>query len=96
MRTYYRLEMVCEQLELSHAQLRRYERVGLIVPSGRPEHQHGHPCYTEQDLQRIRRIRRLQRDLGLNLASLQVVMHMRDQIEELQRRLEEQIGRGST
>jgi DNA-binding transcriptional MerR regulator len=65
-RRFYRIEMVCEMVEVSPAQLRRYERAGLVAP---------------------RRIRRLQRDLGLDLAGTEVAMRLLDQIEDLQRRL---------
>jgi MerR family transcriptional regulator, heat shock protein HspR len=90
MRRYYRVDMVCEQLELPRAQLRRYEQLGLIRPSGEPEAGAVSPRYTEEDLRRLRRIRRMQRDLGLNLAGLEVAMRLLDQIDDLRRRLEEQ------
>jgi len=85
---YYRVEVVCEILELPRAHLRRYERLGLIVPSGAPDDASGTHRYTEDDLRRLRRIRRMQRDLGLDPAGLQVAMHLLDQIAELQRQLE--------
>lgn len=88
-RHYYRIEVVCERLDLPRAQLRRYEQLGLIAPSGDPEHASAPPRYTDEDLRRLRRIRRMQRDLGLNLAGLQVAMRLLDQIHELQRRLDE-------
>ncbi|HWE64436.1 MAG TPA: chaperone modulator CbpM [Chloroflexota bacterium] len=86
---YYRVEVVCEQLEIPRAQLRRYEQLGLIAPSGAPEQESASPRYTDEDLRRLRRIRRMQRDLGLNLAGLQVALRLLDQIADLQRRLEE-------
>jgi MerR family transcriptional regulator/heat shock protein HspR len=83
------VEIVCEQLQIPRAQLHRYERLGLIAPSGTSEDEPATPRYTEDDLRRLRRIRRLQRDLGLDLAGLQVAVRLLDQISELQRRLEE-------
>ncbi|MGH2347108.1 MAG: MerR family transcriptional regulator, partial [Chloroflexota bacterium] len=62
--TYYRIEVVCELLELPRAQLRRYERIGLVAPSRTPDDRA--PRYSEEDVRRIRRLRRMQRDLGLN------------------------------
>jgi DNA-binding transcriptional MerR regulator len=83
------VEIVCEQLQMPRAQLHRYEQLGLIAPSGAPVDASASPRYTEEDLRRLRRIRRLQRDLGLDLAGLQVAVRLLDQIADLQRRLEE-------
>ena len=41
-RMYYRIEVVSELLEMPRAQLKRYERLGLIAPSGEPEHERAH------------------------------------------------------
>jgi MerR family transcriptional regulator/heat shock protein HspR len=84
----YRVEVVTEILDIPRAQLRRYEAAGLFRPSGEPEGPRGRARYTDEDLRRIRRIRRLQRDLGLNLAGLQVTMRLLDQLEALQRQSE--------
>jgi len=86
---YYRFEVVCELLEFSRPQLRRYVQAGLIEASGEPEERGGPGRFTEDDLRRARRIRRLERDLGLNLAGLEVVMGLIDQVEALQRQLAE-------
>jgi MerR family transcriptional regulator, heat shock protein HspR len=86
---FYRVDVFCEVVDLDRAQLRRYERAGLIAPSGEPEHGGSGPRYTEADIRRARRIRRMQRDLGLNIAGLQVALHLLDQMEALQRRLEQ-------
>lgn len=87
-RRYYRVDVVCAQLEIPRAQLRRYEQLGLIAPSGEPDESSA-PRYSEEDLRRLRRIRRLQRDLGLNLAGIHVAVRLLDQIADLQRRLDE-------
>jgi DNA-binding transcriptional MerR regulator len=85
--TYYRIEVVCELLELPRAQLRRYERIGLVAPSRAPDDRAAR--YSEDDVRRIRRLRRMQRDLGLNMAGLQVAARLLDQIEALRRQLDE-------
>jgi MerR family transcriptional regulator/heat shock protein HspR len=86
-RRYYRIEMVCQMVELSPAQLHRYERAGLVAPSGKLGDRPAEYAYTEEDVRRVRRIHRLQRDLGLDLAGTEVAMRLLDQIEDLQRRL---------
>ena len=84
---YYRVEVVRELLDLSRSQLRRYQQAGLIEASGDPGTPGGPRRFTEDDVRRARRIRRLERDLGLNLAGLEVVMRLVDQVEALQRQL---------
>jgi len=84
---YYRVEVVRELLDLSRSQLRRYQQAGLVEASGDPETPGGSRRFTEEDVRRARRIRRLERDLGLNLAGLEVVMRLVDQVEALQRQL---------
>jgi MerR family transcriptional regulator/heat shock protein HspR len=86
---YYRVDVFCEVVELPRAQLRLYERAGLIAPSGEPENEGARPRYTDDDIRRARRIRRMQRDLGLNIAGLQVALHLLDQVEALQRLIDE-------
>jgi MerR family transcriptional regulator/heat shock protein HspR len=61
----------------------RYERASIVVPLrvGRRRH------YQPDDLKRIRRASRLQRDLGINLAGVEVVLRLTEQIADLQRRI---------
>jgi MerR family transcriptional regulator/heat shock protein HspR len=86
---YYRIETVCEVLELSRAQVRRYEQVGLLASADDGERRTPARRYTEEEVRRLRRLRRMQRDLGLNMAGLEVAMHLLEQIEELRRQLNE-------
>jgi MerR family transcriptional regulator/heat shock protein HspR len=60
--------------------LRRYEEWGLVEParSGRTR------LYSEADIDRILRIRRLMNDLGVNLAGVAAVLHLRQQVIALQ------------
>jgi len=84
---YYRVEVVRDLLDLTPAQLRRYLHAGLIAASADPARPGGPRRFTEEDVRRARRVRRLERDLGLNQAGLEVVMRLVDQIEALQRQL---------
>jgi MerR family transcriptional regulator/heat shock protein HspR len=61
--------------------LRYYERAGLVAPArskGRIR------LYSMHDLERVRHIRRLVDDLGVNLAGVEVIMRMTDQIRALE------------
>jgi len=49
----------------------------------------GEPGYSARDIERLAQIRRLHELLGLDLAAVEVVLHLRDQVEELLARLEE-------
>jgi len=88
-RVVYRIEIVSELLDVPRSQIRRYERLGLITPSGGIDPGTASRVYSEDDIRRLRRIRRIQRDLGLNLEAVQVVMRLVDQIEQLQRQINE-------
>ena len=68
-----------------HAQtLRYYERVGLVTPS---RTQGNIRLYSQRDVERLLQIQRLVNDLGLNLAGVDVILRMTQQIEELQQQL---------
>lgn len=74
--------------------LRTYERLGLINPqrSGRNVR-----LYSERDVERLRQIQRLTQEMGVNLAGVEVVLKLLDQMEGLQReneRLRDHIQRG--
>ena len=66
--------------------LRYYERAGLVEPArskGRIR------LYSLYDLERVRQIRRLTVDLGVNLAGVEVIMRLTDRIRELERQIGE-------
>ena len=69
-----------------HAQtLRYYEKAGLIQPSrskGRNR------LYSQADVERLRQIRRLTDDLGLNLAGVEIIIRMTDRIAEMDEEME--------
>ena len=65
-----------------HAQtLRHYERVGLIWPSRTSGRQR---MYSMADIERIRRLRTLTEDMGINLAGAEVAMKLMARVEELE------------
>ncbi len=78
---------VAASLANCHPQtLRHYERLGLVAPRRTRGNVR---LYTEEDIEQLRRIHRLMDDLGVNLAAVEVILHMREQILRLQAELEE-------
>lgn len=77
---------VAASLARCHPQtLRHYERLGLISP----QRSRGNlRLYTEGDIDQLRRIHRLMEDLGVNLAGVEVILHMRAQIVNLRDEIE--------
>ena len=78
--------VVAEMLRLHPQTLRMYEKKGLISPSrseGRTR------MYSPEDVEEIARVIRLARDLGVNLAGIEIVLKMRRRMMEMQRQLEE-------
>ena len=69
--------------------LRRYEELGLIQPAGE---QAGETLYGEAELARLRRIQRLLDHCGLNLAGVEVVLRLTDELEQLSRRADAQVA----
>ncbi|MDQ3855427.1 MAG: helix-turn-helix transcriptional regulator [Chloroflexota bacterium] len=65
--------------------LRHYERLGLVSPVRTRGNVR---LYTDQDIEQLRRIQRMMEDLGVNLAGVEVILHMRRQILELRAELE--------
>ena len=78
---------VAAELAGVHPQtLRAYERLGLLAPqrtSGNTRR------YSERDIERLRLIQELTQGEGINLAGVQMIMAMREQLDEIQRRAED-------
>jgi MerR family transcriptional regulator/heat shock protein HspR len=72
---------VASRLTGMHPQtLRKYERAGLITPSRQSGNQR---LYSEADVQRLRRIRYLVEERGVNVAGLALALEMADRLDEL-------------
>jgi MerR family transcriptional regulator/heat shock protein HspR len=76
------ISAVAELYDIHPQTLRMYEREGLLAPSrsGGNTRQ-----YTDEDLRRLEVILSMTRDLGVNLAGVEVIMNMRSNMERLQR-----------
>lgn len=69
-----------------HAQsLRHYERMGLVRPSRSQGRQR---LYSQSDVNRLRHIQRLIQDLGVNLAGVEVVMHMNERMRQMEHEMQ--------
>jgi len=66
--------------------LRLYERVGLLKPS---RSQGNTRLYTDSDLERLEVILTLARDMGVNLAGIEIILNMREKMIEMERQMGE-------
>ena len=82
----YMISAVAEQYEVHPQTLRLYEREGLLKPS---RSEGNTRLYTDQDLERLEVILKLTRDLGVNLAGVEIILNMREKMEEMQRQIEQ-------
>ena len=81
----YMISAVAEMYELHPQTLRMYERHGLITPSRSDGNTR---LYTDDDLRRLELVIHLTRELGVNLAGVEVVLNMREKMERLQGQVE--------
>jgi len=83
------ISSVAESYQIHPQTLRLYERLGLLTPSRTEGNTR---LYTDEDLQRLEVILTLTRELGVNLAGVEVILNMREKMEKLQRQLEEMMA----
>ena len=83
------ISSVAEQYQIHPQTLRLYEREGLIKPS---RSEGNTRLYTEEDLERLEVILHLTRDLGVNLAGVEIILNMREKMEAMQAQMEGFIG----
>src|ERR1700676_3273071 len=81
----YMISAVAELYQLHPQTLRLYERVGLLKPS---RSQGNTRLYTEGDLERLEVILTLTRDMGVNLAGIEIILNMREKMTEMQRQMQ--------
>ncbi|TWO19738.1 helix-turn-helix transcriptional regulator [Campylobacter hyointestinalis] len=82
----YLISVVAKVLSIHPQTLRQYEREGLVEPSRTGGKMR---LYSEKDLDRIKMILRLTRDLGVNLAGVDVILRLKEQIEEYESTIDE-------
>ncbi|MGG7047831.1 MULTISPECIES: heat shock protein transcriptional repressor HspR [unclassified Campylobacter] len=92
----YLISVVAKVLSVHPQTLRQYEREGLVEPSrtdGRMR------LYSQRDVDKVKMILRLTRDLGVNLAGVDVILQLKDKMDEFEATINElkaQLGQKNT
>ena len=81
----YMISSVAELYKVHPQTLRLYERHGLIKPS---RSEGNTRLYTETDIERLEVVLNLARDMGVNLAGIEIILNMRDKMGEMQSQME--------
>jgi len=81
----YMISVAAELVGMHPQTLRVYETKGLVRPSRTPG---GTRLYSESDVARLRLVQRLTSELGLNLAGVEHVLRLQDELERLRGRME--------
>jgi len=84
-RAAYMISAVAEQFQIHPQTLRLYEREGLLTPS---RSEGNTRLYTDDDLERLEVILKLTRDLGVNLAGVEIILNMREKMAAMQDQIE--------
>lgn len=83
----YMIGIAAELCRVHPQTLRQYERLGLVVPARVGAKNR---LYSEEDIERVRRIQRLTQDMGVNLAGVEIILRLVDDFEEVRRDFESQ------
>ncbi len=85
-KAYYMISAVAQKYNIHPQTLRLYEREGLLKPSRTEGNTR---LYSEEDLEQLETILSLTRDLGVNLAGVEIILNMRRKIERMQSEVNE-------
>jgi MerR family transcriptional regulator, heat shock protein HspR len=85
-RAAFMISAVAEQYQLHPQTLRMYEREGLLTPS---RSEGNTRLYTQEDVERLEVILKLTRELGVNLAGVEIILNMREKMAEMQNQIEQ-------
>ena len=83
-RPLFMIGVVCEMFHIHPQTLRLYEREGLL----HPQRVGGARLYSQEDVERIRMILNLTKELGVNRAGVDIILRMRRRVETLQREMD--------
>lgn len=81
----YVISVAAKMVGLHPQTLRHYESLGLVIPN---RSEGNIRLYSPTDVERVRQIKRLTDELGINLAGVQVILDLRDRLERLQLEME--------
>ena len=81
----YTISAVAEMFDIHPQTLRLYEREGLLKPS---RSEGNTRLYSDEDIERLEIILSLTRDLGVNLAGVEIILNMRQKMDDMQREFE--------
>jgi MerR family transcriptional regulator/heat shock protein HspR len=85
-KAYYMISVVAQRYEIHPQTLRLYEREGLLTPSRTEGNTR---LYSDEDLEQLETILALTRELGVNLAGVEIILNMRRKIEAMQSEVNE-------
>ncbi len=88
---WYIISVAAQRAEVHEQTLRHYERLGLISPARKGNSPHSPRLYSDRDIERVVQIRGLMRDLGVNLAGVEAILHMKDRMEQMQEDLQQEM-----
>ncbi|PAF45703.1 helix-turn-helix transcriptional regulator [Helicobacter sp. 11S02629-2] len=76
----YLISVVAKILKIHPQTLRQYEKEGLVLPS---RTQGKMRLYSQKDMDKIKTVLRLTRDMGVNLAGVDIILRLKDRLDEL-------------
>lgn len=84
--TMYHISIVAQMVETHPQTLRMYEKMGLIAPQRTGNNVR---LFSDEDVELVRRIQHLTQDLGVNLAGVEVVFKLLQEMERMRTEIEE-------
>jgi MerR family transcriptional regulator/heat shock protein HspR len=85
----FMISVVAQSYNIHPQTLRLYERAGLLKPSRTEGNTR---LYTEEDVARLEVILNLTRDMGVNLAGVEIILNMREKMEQMHQQIAEFVG----
>lgn len=81
----YVISVVSEMLNLHPQTIRQYERLGLLTPSRTEGNKRR---YSDEDVERLRFVKRLTKEMGINIAGVEMIIELHEEIARLEEELD--------